>query len=84
MIAEHVNGVERHQRIHGPPRVERAARHIAEIDDLADSFRADVGQHGFQREIVSVHIGNGGKVHANSQLSAVVVVRPCKRRCKVI
>jgi hypothetical protein len=25
-----------------------------------------------------VHIGNGGKTHAYSPLSAVVVVRPCK------
>ena len=63
MIAEHVNGVERHQRVHGAPRVERAARHVAEIDDLADALRADVGQHRFQREIVSVHIGNRGKTH---------------------
>ena len=66
MIAEHVNGIERHQRVHGPPRIERTARHVAEIDDLANSLRADVGQHGFQREIVSVHIGNRGKTHVNS------------------
>ena len=66
MIAEHMDGVERHQRIHGSPRFERAARHVAEIDDLANSFRADVGQHGLQREIVSMHIGDGGKTHANS------------------
>ena len=65
MIAEHVNGIERHQRVHGSPRVERAARHVAEIDDLANALRADVGQHGFQREIVSVHIGNRGKTHVD-------------------
>ncbi len=63
MIAEHVHGIERHQRIHGSPRVERTARHVAEIDDLGDALRADVGKHGFQREIVSVHIGNRGKTH---------------------
>ena len=63
MIAEHMNGIERHQRVHGSPRFERAARHVAEIDDLADSLRTDVGQHGFQREIISVHIGNRGKTH---------------------
>ena len=66
MIAEHMNGIERHQRVHGPPRIERAARHVAEIDDLVDALRADVGQHGFQREIVSVHIGNRGKTHVSS------------------
>ena len=80
MIAEHVNGIERHQRVHGSPRIERAARHVAEIDDLANSLRADVGQHGFQREIVSVHIGNRGKAHVlNSSFRQVHVVQRCKR-----
>src|SRR5439155_8225671 len=65
MIAEDVNSIERHQRVHGSPRIERAARHVAEIDDLANALRADVSQHGFQREIVSVHIGNRGKAHVN-------------------
>ena len=53
--------IERHQRIHGLPRVERPARHVAEVDDVVDAMRADVGEHSFQREIVSVHIGNRGK-----------------------
>jgi hypothetical protein len=35
------------------------------MDDLANALRADVDQHGFQREIVSVHIGNRGKAHGN-------------------
>ncbi len=80
MIAEHVNGVERHQRVHGAPRVERAAHHVAEIDDLANTLRADVGQHGFQREIVSVHIGNRGKAHVNSQfqLSRSDAIQPAR------
>ena len=63
MIAEHVDSIERHQRIHGPPRIERPARHVAEIDDLADALRADIGQHGFQREVVSMDVGNRGKTH---------------------
>src|SRR5436305_10359955 len=65
MIAEDVSSTERHQRVHGSLRIERAARHIAEIDDLANALRADVGQHGFQREIISVHIGNRGKAHVS-------------------
>src|SRR5260370_17515719 len=66
VIAEHGNRVERHQGIHRPPRVERAARHVAEIDDLVDVLGADIGDHGFQREIVSVHIGNRGKAHGQA------------------
>ena len=66
MIAEHVNSIERHQRVHGPPRIERAARHVAEIDDLANSLRADVREHSVQREIISVHIGNRGNTHVDS------------------
>ena len=31
-----------------------------------DALRADVGQHGLQRQIVSVHIGNRGKAHVIS------------------
>ena len=45
------------------PRIERPARHVAEIDDLADALRADVGDDGFQREMVSMHVGNGGEAH---------------------
>ena len=75
MIAEHVDGIERHQRVHGSARIERAARHVAEIDDLADPLRADVGQHGFEREIVSVHVGNRGKTHVHFDLSPRVVFR---------
>jgi hypothetical protein len=63
MIAEHMNRAERHQRIHGPPGVERAARHVAKIDDVVDALRADVGDNCLKREIVSVHIGNHGKAH---------------------
>ncbi len=63
MIAEHVNRVEGHQRVHRPSRVERAARHVAEIDDLVDVLGADVGDYGFKREVVSVHIGNRCKAH---------------------
>ena len=64
VIAEHMDGIERHQRVHGPPRVERTARHVAEIDDPVDALRADVGDDSFQREIVSVDIGNRGEAHA--------------------
>ncbi len=72
MIAEHVHGVERHKPIHGLPRIERPARHVAEIDNVVDIMRADVGQHGFQREIVSVHIGNRRKTHDGSQTIRLV------------
>jgi hypothetical protein len=61
MIAEHVNRAEHHHRVHYPPRVERAARHVAEIDDVVDALRADVGDSSLKREIISVHIGNRGK-----------------------
>jgi hypothetical protein len=44
MIAEHMNRVERHQRVHRPPRVERSARHVAEINDVVDAAR-DVGDN---------------------------------------
>ena len=44
-------------------RIERPARHVAEIDDVGDALRADVGKHRLEREIVSVHIGNRGKAH---------------------
>jgi hypothetical protein len=59
-------GIERHQRVHGSARIERAARHVTEIDDLADPLRADVGQHGFEREIIPVYVGNRGKTHIHS------------------
>ncbi len=44
-------------------RVERAARHVAEIDDVVDVLGTDVGDHGFKRETISVHIGHRGKAH---------------------
>jgi uncharacterized membrane protein len=65
MIAEHMHGIERDQRIHRPPRVEWPARHVAEIDDLIDALRVDVGNYSFQREIISVHIGNRGKTQCH-------------------
>jgi len=64
-VAEHVDRVQRHQHVHGPPRVQRTARHVAEIDNVADIMRADIGQHGLQRQIVAVHIGNRSKAHAS-------------------
>ena len=66
VIAEHVNRVERHQRVHRPPRVERAARHVAEVDDLVDVLGVDVSNDRFKREIVSVHVGNRGKAHGQA------------------
>ena len=83
MIAEHVNGIERHQRVHGSPRIERTARHVAEIDDLVDALRADVGQHGFEREIVSVHVGDGGETHASFQASSNYGCTTVQKRCQV-
>ena len=44
MVAEHVHGIQRHQRVHGPPRIERPARHVAEVNDLADAMRADIAE----------------------------------------
>ena len=63
VVAEHMNRIERHQRVHRPPRVERSARHVAEIDDLADALGADVGNDSLKREMVSVNIGDRGKAH---------------------
>jgi hypothetical protein len=63
VIAEHVNRVERHQGIHRPPGVERAACHVAKVDDLVDVLGADVRNHSLKREVVSMHIGNRGKAH---------------------
>jgi len=63
MIAEHVDSIERHQRVHRPPRIERSARHVAEIDDLCNALRTDVGEHRFQREVVSMDVGNRGETH---------------------
>src|SRR4030081_2466987 len=77
VIAAHMNGVERHQRVHGPPRIKRSARHVAEVDDPVDALRANIGNHRFEREIVSVDIGNRSKKNrqpkqnaSSSQLSA--------------
>lgn len=58
-----MDGIESHQHVHRPPPVERPARHVAEIDDLFNLLRADIGDHRFQREIVAVNIRNGGKAH---------------------
>ncbi len=58
-----MNGVERHQRVHRAPGVERSARHVAEIDDLLDTLRANVGNDRFERQIISVDIGDRGKAH---------------------
>ena len=63
VIAEHVHGIELHQDLDGPPRVERPAQHVAEIDDVGNALSADVGEHRLQREVVSVDVGNRGKTH---------------------
>ena len=63
MIAEHVHGIERHQGIHRPPRIERPARHVAEIDDFVDALRADIGNNRFKRQIIAVDIRNRRKPH---------------------
>lgn len=55
--------IELHQDLDGPARIERAAQHVAEIDDVGDALRADVGEHRLQREMVSVDVGNRGKTH---------------------
>ena len=63
VIAEHVNGIERHQGVHRTPRVERSAGHIAEVHDLIDILRADVRKHGLKCQIISVHVGNRRELH---------------------
>jgi len=63
MIAKNMNGVERHQHVHGTPRVQRPACHVAEIDDVVDPLRTDIRDHRFQREIISVYIRDRGKTH---------------------
>jgi hypothetical protein len=42
-------------------------RHVAEVDDPLDALRPDVGKHGLQRQIISVHVGNRGKTHPKFQ-----------------
>jgi hypothetical protein len=71
VVAEHVNGIERHQGIHRAPGVERPACHVPEIDDVVDALRADVGNHGLQRQMISMHIGNRGKTHCIHHPGAV-------------
>jgi hypothetical protein len=66
VIAEHMHGIERHQRVHRSPGFERAARHVAEVDDIIDTLGANVGNDRFEREVISVHVGNGGKTHSIS------------------
>jgi hypothetical protein len=48
------------------PGVERAARHITEIDDVRNVLRADIRNDRLQRQMVSVHVGNRGKAHGRS------------------
>ena len=80
VIAKHMDGVERHQCIHRPPRIERSARHVAEIDDVGETVGADVGNNRFQREIVSVHIGNRGEAHCQPIPAACRWLRAHGRR----
>lgn len=49
--------------IGGAGRVEWAAEMIAEIDDIVDPERVDVGEHRFESEIVTMDISNDGKSH---------------------
>jgi hypothetical protein len=80
MIAEHVNRAEHHQRVHRPPRVERTARHVAEIDDVVDAPRADVGDSSLKREMIFVHIGNRGKAHRHSKYRTAQCVPDAAQR----
>ena len=58
-----MGGIERHQQVHRSPGVERPAGHVAEVDDVGNAGRADVGEHGFQREDVTVDVGDRGEAH---------------------
>ena len=73
VIAEHVDGVERHQRVHRPPRVERAARHVAEIDDLVDALR-----RGCRRSRLPAR--DSFRAHRQSRQSASI--RPIPAGCR--
>ena len=74
VIAAHMHRLERHQPVHGAPRFERAAGHVAEVDDIVDALRADVGQHGIEREMVAMDIGDRGEAHG------VLIGRHCVER----
>jgi hypothetical protein len=63
VIAAHMDGVERDQHVHRPSRVERAARHVSEVDNFINALDADIGDDGLKRQIISVHVGNRGKAH---------------------
>ena len=49
--------------------VERTAGGVAEIDDLRNALRANVRQHGFEGEIVAVHVGNRCEPHVDDAAS---------------
>ena len=63
VVAEHMDGIDRHQGVHRPPCVKRPARHVAEIDDCLDALCADIRKDSRERQMISMHIGNRGKAH---------------------
>ena len=66
MIAAHAGGVHAHHDLDGAMRIQRAGNHVSEIDDLGDTLRLDIGEHGFEGEIVAVDIGKNGETHRTS------------------
>jgi hypothetical protein len=34
---------------------------VTEIDDVADALRVDISQHRFERQGISMDVGNGGE-----------------------
>jgi hypothetical protein len=79
VIAQHVNGIERLQHVHGAARVERATYHVAEIDYVVDPLRADVGDNSLQREIVAMNVCYRGKTH-QVLISAMYHWQPARDR----
>jgi hypothetical protein len=65
-------------------RASSGPRHVAEMDDIVDALRADVSQHGFEREIVSVHVRDGGETHASSQISSNIGCTTVQKLCQMI
>ena len=74
-----MHGIERHQQIHGPSCVERPARHVAEVDDVRDALRADIGDDGFEREVIAVDVGDGGEAQVH-----IGIVPRMRRRAQAV
>ena len=67
VIAADADGAAGDQEIDGAGRVHRTAGGVTKIDDAGNALRANVIQHRFQREMISVHIGDRREFHRMSR-----------------